>query len=194
MAAAVTATSRPNYILTGIDNWKHWFSDFKADARANDTWSLFDGTEAVHEKPGEDAFMTTSLVEAPTNTAPSLPYISVIKQPGPEVTHHDLAWTRELKVFRMQQHRYEQQNERVRRANKMLYDRIHASTRAEIEDVLDPAEAFRHLELRFKTPEHLTRQMAFKRIHNLTLGACENMTAYLNEIRRGAQALRARDD
>lgn len=203
MAAAALATSRPNYILTGIENWNNWFPDFKSDARANDTWSLFDGTEKIRPKPDEDQFRERLRAKLADYDAKYLSSVSMPEPSGPAVLHqffvtlcvfanyyarceHEYGYRR---AFWEKQRDWGAQNARVRRANKMLYDRIHPSMRAAIEDVLDPAEAFRELELKFKTPDYLIVQLARGKINSLTLSECSNMAAYLNEMRQNAADL-----
>lgn len=200
------ATSKLNHVLTGIDNWNDWYPDFKADARADDTWSLFDGTEKISPKPDEHQFRARlsaelSAFDAKHNSSTLMP------EPNePAAVHQFFARNATLyeltknysrckseddclRAFKEKQHDWKLQNARARRANKMLYDRIHPSMRAAIEDILDPAKAFRHLQLKFKTPIYLTIRIARDRISALTLTKCSNMAAYLNEMRQNAADL-----
>jgi hypothetical protein len=184
--------------LTGQSNWIRWFPGFKADARADDTWMLFAGTEAILPKPLRKDYLSRS---ATTNAAPSAAgddtasvtsSASTITPPpavdpkatGPEVARQDFMYKQNLDLYKMDLHDFEHQHERVRRANKMLHDRIHPSMQAEIDDLQVPSEALQHLQRQYKMQDSRAIQLAHDRIDQLSLTQSKDMAEYINTMRQ----------
>lgn len=135
--AQVTKARSTDRLLTGQVNWERWYSGFKADARADDTWSLFDKSEAIVEKPTRTDYTFCHISSESTSDS---------KDTAIEVARKYFAYKQSLEWYKMDLHDYEQQHERVRRASKMILDRIDPSMLAEIEeDIQDPAVALEHL-------------------------------------------------
>lgn len=185
----VTNKGGTDRVLTGQSNWIRWYPGFKADARADDTWSLLDGSESIITKPQRAAYLQSAVAASNAtpepakdndDTANTLP----AKATGPEVARYDLFYKQSLDLYCLDLHDYEQQHERVRRANKMLHDRIDPSMQAEIEDKQVPANALAHLQTQYRMQDSRAIQLAHDEIDSLTLGTCKDMTEYVNKMRQ----------
>lgn len=191
----VTNKGGTDRVLTGQSNWIRWYPGFKADARADDTWSLLDGSESIITKPQRAAYLQSAVAASnatpahakdnddtasQATTSNTLP----AKATGPEVARYDFFHKQSLDLYRLDLHDYEQQHKRVRRANKMLHGRIDLSMQAEIEDKQVPANALAHLQTQYRMQDSRAIQLAHDKIDSLTLGTCKDMTEYVNKMRQ----------
>ena len=162
-------------ILTGQSNWIRWYPGIKADARADDTWALLAGTEVILVKPLRADYVTRR--EAPV-------VVTAEKVTGPETARQDFEYRQNREWYQMDLHDYEQQHERVRRANKMLHDRIDPSMQPDIQDIEGPAEALARLQSLYKMQDSRAIQFTHNQIDALRLASCKSMTEYLNKMRQ----------
>ncbi|KAK6392673.1 hypothetical protein LTR65_003446 [Meristemomyces frigidus] len=107
------ATSRTSLvqvrILNGQANWVRWYPLFKADARADDTFELFAGTEVVLVKPTRTRYIEqVTIVEGGDGADASTTLVKTVRTIGPEVARQDLDYKRAIDEYKLDQHDYEQ--------------------------------------------------------------------------------------
>lgn len=171
---ATTTSKRADQVLTGQANWIRWFPGFKADARVDDTWVHFDGTEAILTKPVRVTYISNPC----TNTDVE----AQEKMTGAAFARQNLVYEQSVEEYKMNLYKYERQNERVRRANKMLYDRVDQSMSQDILDMASPKAALDHLQSLYKMQDSRAIQHAYNQISIVTLQGCASMTQYLETL------------
>lgn len=169
------STGRPNRVLHGQGNWLRWYPGFKADARADDTWSLFDGTEDILSKPVRSEYLDKVGEPQPGTDG---------KVSGVEIQRREFTYNKAKDDFRMDERDYEKQRERVRRANKMLSDRVDDSMQPDIEDYVNPRAALQHLESLYKMQDSRALHLVQEQVDTLKLVDCDSMSAYWNQMRQ----------
>ncbi|KAK5722059.1 hypothetical protein LTR17_014460 [Elasticomyces elasticus] len=123
-----TTSSTPDQSLTGQGNWIRWFPSFKADARADDVWELFSGDEPLLKKPARSDYIQTVRQQL----TPPLEAEAAKKATGPEIARQDFKYKQSVEEYKLDLHDYEQQRERVRRANKLLHKRVDTAIQIDV--------------------------------------------------------------
>jgi hypothetical protein len=207
--AITTAVTMPNtqivndsnsdHILRGQANWVPWFLRFRLDAHAEGIWSLFDGSEKALSKPerpirlaraGTDLTATTSASNA-ASSALATATRETIETSDIDFSHQIFLYQTELEFFRMDLHDYERQEDRIVCGRKMLYARIDSSMFAMIRDDNDHSlsSEFVRLQSYYKPEASLAIQLTRRKIDQISLVTCKDMSEFLNKMRQLRQEL-----
>jgi len=189
----------PDHILKGQANWVPWFLRFKLDAHAEGIWFLFDGSEDVLSKPERPIRLARAGTDMAANTGTSNAASDVvaattretIEATGIDFSHQIPLYQTELEFYRTDLHNYERQQDRIMCARKMLYARIDSSMFAMIRDDKNDslASEFARLQTHYKPEASLAIQLTRRKIDQISLVTCKDMSEYLNKMRQFRQEL-----
>lgn len=186
-----TATAaQGTLVLTGQGNWIRWYPAFRASARATDVWELFTGQETILPKPDRKAYTAAFTAAGPQvedgddNESLTSAAVAAKKATGVEVARRDFAYKQAVDDYKFDLHDYEQQREKIRRANELLGNRLEASIRSDIHDLINPQEALHHLMSLYKMQDSHALQIAHDGMAQLQLVKCASMNDYLSKVRQ----------
>jgi len=178
---------KADHILNGQSNWVRWFPGLRADARANKTWALFEGTEQILKKPIRSEYVTRPVLASdPITRQEKTPQAELEELVVREAQHRD--FKQGIEWYKLDLYEYEEQDARVCRALKMLNDRVDPCMRHDIENHTDPKAALDHLESLYKMQDSCAIQFTYGQINALKLRNCPSMSDYL---RSSTKSLRA---
>lgn len=186
MTGKQVTTDGSDRILTGQANWLRWYPQFEHDAYADDLDTLFDGTEDIRNKPVRDAYINVNFTSAGDDDAASHGSSSNTSAlpNGPEVQRCDFTYKTQLDRYRDDLKEFEKQQERVRRANKLLFERVDQSIQPEIRLLRKPNLALDHLRNQYKMQDSCAKRFTNEKLDQLTLASCSDMTDYLGKMRQ----------
>lgn len=192
-------TGNPEHILRGQSNWVPWFLRFKLDAHAEGIWSLFDGSGEILSKPERPLRLARAGTDLTSNIDSSNSASSALASTTPATTeatsidfsHQIFLYQTELEFYRMDLHDYERQHDRILLARKMLYTRFDSSMFALIHDDNDDtlASEFARLQTHYKPEASLAIQLTSRKIDQISLVTCRDMSEYIIQMRELRQEL-----
>lgn len=188
-------------ILTGQANWLRWYLQFEHNAYTEGLETLFDGTEVMLTRPVRDKYINQTFTATNDNdsdndiTASTASGSTTGVLPNDlEAQRRDFAYKIQLDLYHDDLAEFEKQQDRLRRANKLLFQRVDPSIQPEIFHLRNPHLALEHLRERYKMKDSLAIHIATVKIDNVMLASCRDMATYLCEmrrLRRDLEALRA---
>lgn len=197
--AQIVNTGNPDHVLKGQSNWVPWFLRFKLDAHAEGIWPLFDGSEEILSKPERPPRLARAGTGLTANTDASNTSSSALASTRPATTedtsidfsHQIFLYQTELEFYRMDLHDYERQHDRILLARKMLYTRIDRSMFTLIHDDSSSSlsSQFARLQTHYKPEASLAIQLTSRKIDQISLVTCRDMSEYINQMRQLRQEL-----
>lgn len=195
----IANASSPDHVLSGQSNWVPWFLRFKLDAHAEGIWSLFDGSEAILSKPERPTRLARACTDLTTNIDARNSTSGALASTTPATTedtsidfsHQIFLYQTELEFFRTDLHDYDRQHDRILLARKMLYTRFDSSMFALIHDDNDDTlvSEFARLQTHYKPEASLAIQLTSRKIDQISLVTCRDMSEYIIQMRELRQEL-----
>jgi hypothetical protein len=160
----------PERRLRGKINFITWKREFEREAKAHDVLDLFTGEEEILEKPQKELY---------------------IDDDDDKDTITIASTQKTLKNFHANTLRYtidynnwKTNKDSLRTANKLLNAWISESIRIEIEATKNAKEAYDLIVARYKISNERARDDLLSEMKKLTIENCDNVTDYLNKLRR----------
>jgi hypothetical protein len=197
--AQIVNTGNPDHVLKVQSNWVPWFLRFKLDAHTEGIWSLFDGSEVVLSKPERPPRLARAGTGLTVNIDASNSVSGAVVSTTPATTedtsidlsHQTFLYQTELEFYRMDLNDYERQHDRILLARKMLYTRIDSSMFALIHNDKDDtlSSEFARLQTHYKPEASLAIQLTSRKIDQVSLATCRDMSEYITSMRQLRQEL-----
>lgn len=192
-------TSGHDHILRGQVNWVSWLLQFRLDAHVEGIWFLSDGSGEILDKPDRPTRPARASTDLTTTRDASNTASNALATTTLEVTnttsiyfsHQIFLYQIELQFCRINLYDYERQQERINCARKMLYARFDHWMSGIIHDDKDDSLAshFARLQEHHKPKPSLTMQLTRRKIDQISLATCRDMSEYLNKMRQLGQKL-----
>jgi hypothetical protein len=160
----------PERRLRGKVNFTTWKSEFEREAKAHDVLDLFTGDEEILEKPKKEDYIDYD-DEKDSNT------IASTQKSLKNFHANTLRYTIDYNNWRTNK-------DSLRTANKLLNAWVSDSIRIEIELAKNAKEAYDLIVTRYRVSTERARDDLLSNLRKLTIDDCDDVTDYLNKLRR----------
>jgi hypothetical protein len=112
--------------LRGQDDFIRWYTTFRAASKTQDTWELFDGSEAILLKPDRSLYVVAPSGTPVADTASVVTdaTASTTKATGVEVARRDFDYKQGLDMYKEDKDEYTEQRKRIDKAMAFLHERV----------------------------------------------------------------------